>query len=227
MAIPDSQQVYDMKPLPRSSKGFTLIELLVVIAIIALLAGILLPALNGARRSALSVRCKANLQQWATAFFLYADDWNGFLPPDFFENDFSAGQPGSWPVAPTMRRYVQSKAPVQFCPGDEITTTFSYAMNFYASSHHTYGNTPKLERCRTPTTTFLLFDYDKVNAFWAPWFTGTSNNRFVIFRHGKNKSALQFNVAFVDGHVETLPATGLLDPLPFNDPRFYVEGWVP
>jgi len=58
-------------------KGFTLIELLVVIAIIALLMGILMPALNKVRKLARSAVCKANLRQWGTVFYMYTTDNDG------------------------------------------------------------------------------------------------------------------------------------------------------
>ena len=60
--------------------GFTLIELLVVIAIIALLIGILLPALGNARRSAQRAVCMANVQQFALAMTGYVDDFGDRLP---------------------------------------------------------------------------------------------------------------------------------------------------
>lgn len=60
--------------------GFTLIELLVVIAVIALLAGMLLPALGMAREKARAITCASNLKQLGSTLHSYANDWKEFYP---------------------------------------------------------------------------------------------------------------------------------------------------
>ena len=61
--------------------AFTLVELLVVIGVIALLMGILMPALNKARAAARSTSCRSNLHSLALAFRMYLDDNQNVMPP--------------------------------------------------------------------------------------------------------------------------------------------------
>ena len=75
----------------KNKKAFTLIELLVVIAIIALLMGILMPALHRVRKQAQKIACQAHLKTWGLAFKLYTDDNDGK-----FHSGQNTGGPGLW-----------------------------------------------------------------------------------------------------------------------------------
>jgi prepilin-type N-terminal cleavage/methylation domain-containing protein len=97
------------------SRGFTLIELLVVIAIIAILAGMLLPALAKAKTKGQGIMCMNNTKQLMLAWRLYVEDQNGRIPPAYSDNpannswvygilDWNGSNRDNWDVTNTLAR---------------------------------------------------------------------------------------------------------------------------
>jgi prepilin-type N-terminal cleavage/methylation domain-containing protein len=91
-------------------RGFTLIELLVVIAIIALLMGILMPALSRVKKQARSVACQGLLKQWGTIWSMYCDDNDG----RFCEAGDLGWKRGTWVIA--FRSQYRTRSEILLCP---------------------------------------------------------------------------------------------------------------
>lgn len=194
--------------------GFTLVELLVVIGIIAMLIGILLPALSRARSQSKAVVCLSNTRQLAAALQFYANDYKVFIG---YANGLDR-KAALYPYLKMGKSNTDNQTmSVWNCPANEqIDLRASYGFN-------TRLNWQKYARIRRPSEKVALCDGglkedltpSTATHMWSPGtLPSASACRPDQTRHPKQL----IGVGFVDGHAEVLPLKPPFYPGPIGTP---------
>ena len=219
--------------LMKQIRFFTLIELLIVIAIIAILAGLLLPALHSAMRKARAISCSSQLKQIGTMHTYYLGDYNDSIAVVFKNGNTYNVRPNvfsffarRYMTLPSSQNHfdsnemIRKECEVFHCPDSpdrHYKNSYSYNRRRFVENYADSPRIRKITEVKQTSSTLFSSDWykgDNDGFSYYSWYAPRSGNEAdTAWWNDRRRHNGYNNVLFLDGHVQAVKITSRTPPI--------------